>query len=163
MTACDNILLIGLPGSGKSLTGQALAGMLRRSFVDVDQIIIDRHGSIESLFALGESCFRAVESAVLQELSLRHGTVIACGGGVVETAANRLLLPQMGTVFFLDKPASAILPDIDTRGRPLLQADPNVIFALEKRRRPWYIACAHHHIISSGDALQDAKAIRACL
>jgi shikimate dehydrogenase len=114
-----NVMLIGMPGSGKSTTGAALAAQLGRDFIDTDALIVQRAGkSIPELFAQdGEAAFRRIETEVLCEVSKKNGAVIATGGGVVKTPENRHLIRQNSFSVFLDRdPAS-----LPTDGRPLSQ------------------------------------------
>lgn len=114
-----NLLLIGMPGSGKSTLGAALAQKLGRPFIDCDLLLAQRAGrTIPEIFREeGEDGFRAREHALLTELTRGGGAVIAVGGGAVCRADNRDLLRQNSTVVWL-------LRDLDklaTEGRPLSQ------------------------------------------
>ncbi len=98
-----NVFLVGMMGAGKSTVGKALARRLGREFVDCDREIIKRTGvSIATIFEIeGEAGFRARESAVLADVAVRHGTVVATGGGAVLVEANRRLMREKGTVVYL--------------------------------------------------------------
>ena len=100
----DNIVLIGMMGSGKSTIGKLLADEMNFEFVDSDSLIEEREGKlIAEIFAHhGEEHFRRIESQVLMELIRRERCVIACGGGVVEHPRNRWLLKGAENVFYLD-------------------------------------------------------------
>ena len=115
----ENIILIGMPGCGKSSLGRALAEQLGKPFVDADQEIIRRAGkSIPDIFAAeGERGFRKRETQVLAELGARSGLVIATGGGCVTRPENKPLLRQNGKLIWVRRPVS-LLP---TAGRPLSQ------------------------------------------
>jgi shikimate dehydrogenase len=119
-TQMENIILIGMPGSGKSTVGQLLAQRLNRRFVDADQEIVEKAGmSIPDIFAeQGESGFRALETKVLSEIGKQSGLVIATGGGCVTREENYDLLHQNGRIFCLNRELSALPTD----GRPLSQA-----------------------------------------
>lgn len=115
----ENIVLIGMPGCGKSTVGQLVAKELRKPFVDCDAEIEKLAGkSIPRIFAEdGESIFRNWESQVLETLGKQSGLVIATGGGCVTQQENYRLLHQNGTIFWLKR-------DIDKlprEGRPLSQ------------------------------------------
>jgi shikimate dehydrogenase len=129
-----NIALIGMPGSGKSLTGKALAELLERPFYDTDALIVSLAGkSIPDIFSEdGEDAFRKMESDVLREVSKMSGAVISTGGGIVKRSDNRRLLRQNSTIVFLDRP----LPDLSTDGRPLSQKAG--VETLSKERLPLY-------------------------
>ncbi len=118
MMAEENIVLIGMPASGKSTVGKRLAEMMGRPFVDTDALIVEKSGkTIPDLFAqVGESGFRALESAVIGEVSREKGCVIATGGGVVLRSENAALLKENGRVYFLDRSLSLLTATSD---RPL--------------------------------------------
>lgn len=115
----ENIILIGMPGCGKSSLGRALAEQLGKPFVDADQEIVRRAGkSIPDIFAAeGERGFRKRETQVLAELGARSGLVIATGGGCVTRPENKPLLRQNGKLIWVRRPVS-LLPTV---GRPLSQ------------------------------------------
>ena len=115
-----NIALIGMPGSGKSTTGKALAKALGRKFIDLDEELVRRAGrSIPDIFAAdGEAVFRRMETEVVRDICRSSGLVIATGGGVVTQERNRYPLRQNSHVVFLRQPDLSALP---TEGRPLSQ------------------------------------------
>ena len=115
----ENIVLVGMPGCGKSTVGKMLAEKMDKIFLDSDSVIEEQAGmSIPEIFKQsGDSGFRAWETKVLSQLGKRSGLVIATGGGAVTKAENYPLLHQNGTIVWL-------LRDIDllpTSGRPLSQ------------------------------------------
>lgn len=138
----ENIILVGMPGCGKSTLGKLIAERLGRRFVDCDQELVAAVGKpIPQIFAEeGEEGFRAHETAVLADISKESGLVIATGGGVVTRERNLPLMHQNGRVLFLD-----IKPDeLPTDGRPLSQArTPAVLYA---ERLPLYRLAADHII-----------------
>ena len=115
----ENVILVGMPGCGKSTVGKALAERLGREFRDADQMIADRAGcSIPEIFAReGEEGFRARETEILGELGKQSGLIIATGGGCVTREENYSLLHQNGTVYFLKRGLSKLPKE----GRPLSQ------------------------------------------
>lgn len=122
------VALVGLPGSGKSTVGRQLARRLQRQFLDSDHVIEARLGcSIREYFEReGESSFRDVEEAVLDELSQQESGVLSTGGGAVLRPSNRERLKQRTTVVYLksnpDELFRRLRHDVN---RPLLQvADP---------------------------------------
>lgn len=118
-----HVLLIGFMGSGKSTVGRMLASQLGRPFVDLDDRVCALAGtSIERVFAQhGEAAFRRLEADALESLLHEPASVVACGGGVVVSEANRTLLSQLGTVVYLRVGAAEALDRIgDTSSRPLL-------------------------------------------
>jgi len=114
----QNIVLTGMPGSGKSTVGKILARQMGREFVDTDtEIIRLAKKPIADIFAQkGEAYFRELESQVIAQISQRTGLVIATGGGAILREENVRHLRQNGRLYFLDRPLEAIRPSHD---RPL--------------------------------------------
>ena len=138
----ENIILIGMPGSGKSTVGHHLAQRLNRRFVDADTVIKETAGMpIPDIFAeQGETAFRALETKVLSELGKQSGLVIATGGGCVTREENYNLLHQNGRIFCLNRELSAL----PTHGRPLSQAIK--LEEMYRIRKPLYDCFADHQI-----------------
>ena len=130
----ENIILIGMPGCGKSTIGKLLANQLGKAFVDADQYLEKLfHMDIPTIFsAEGEEGFRRKETTVLKELGKKSGLVIATGGGCVTRCANYPLLHQNGTIFWLQRDLS-LLP---TDGRPISQL--HGLSSLYEARQPLY-------------------------
>ena len=130
----ENIILIGMPGCGKSSVGKALAAALNRTFLDADEEIVRRAGcSIPEIFAAqAEAGFRRAESAVLADLGKQSGIVLATGGGCVTRPENYPSLHQNGCIVWLTRDLS-LLP---TDGRPMSQANP--LEALWEKRKALY-------------------------
>ena len=130
-----NVMLIGMPGCGKTTVGRCLAGLTGRDFVDLDEEVEKTAGkTIPQIFAeQGEAAFRRLETEVLEQFSKLSGKVIATGGGVVTRGENRDLLRQNSTVVFLNSPISALA----VAGRPVSQSTPlEVLYAA---RMPNYL------------------------
>ena len=144
----DNLVLTGMPSSGKTTVGRMLAASLGLSFVDSDALIVERIGmSIKDFFAArGEAAFRAVESEVLADLAARRMQVIATGGGAILDPRNVEVLRSSGTLLFLDRSLSGLVP---TEDRPL-SADGGRLERLYRERRPRYLAAADHVIPNDG-------------
>ena len=138
------IFLVGLSGSGKSTAGPLAARALEWEFVDADRLVEERTGRpVTEIFAEdGEEHFRALEAAVLEELSNRSRVVVATGGGAVMTEAGRQALARGYVVWLRLPPAAAaerLLSDPGTEDRPLLQGDPIArLKALAATRGPLY-------------------------
>ena len=115
-----NIVLIGMPGSGKTAVGKHLYGLTKRRFVDIDEEIESSEGrAIPEIFAAsGEEYFRKTESQVLAKFCRESGLVIATGGGVVTTPENKDIIRQNSTAVFIKRK----LKDLATSGRPVTKA-----------------------------------------
>ncbi len=115
----ENVVLTGMPGSGKSTVGKALAEALNRPFFDSDEEIVALAGKpISTIFAEeGEAAFRDLEGLVLGRLANENtGAVIATGGGAVLREENIHALKRTGKIYFLDRDLQYLLPTPD---RPL--------------------------------------------
>lgn len=147
-----NLVLTGLPGSGKSRLGKMLAEKLKVEFYDSDILVEQQSGrSIGDLFAESETCFRTWETGVLQELALLQGAVIATGGGAVLKAENMAALKQKGAVVFLDRNPERIRKDLREDGqRPLLAWNGDRIYELYRKRLPLYEKYADY-IVPDGE------------
>ncbi|MCI6274916.1 MAG: AAA family ATPase, partial [Coriobacteriaceae bacterium] len=159
LSETGNVVLIGMPGCGKTTTGKRLARILGRPFVDIDAAIEARTGESPAriIGAQGEQAFRRVESEITGEYGARSGLVIACGGGVVTVPANYDLLHQNGTIVFIDRP----LPDLETSGRPVSAT--RGVEALARERMGAYRAWADVTLASTGSPSGNAQAIRGLL
>ena len=133
-----NILLIGMPGCGKSTVGALAAERLNRAFYDADVILENRVGMscAEVITREGEEAFRKRESEVLRELGAKRGCVIAAGGGAVTRRENLIPIRENSLVCFLTRETEALATD----GRPLSQQRGTE--ALYRERLPFYHAFA---------------------
>ena len=129
-----NLLLIGMPGCGKTTVGQALAHRLGRKLVDTDALVEEAAGcTIPELFAReDEEAFRRLEHEILCRVGRESGLVIATGGGAVTRPENLDPMRQNSTVIFLRRP----LDQLPVEGRPISQA--NSLEELYRRRLPLY-------------------------
>lgn len=152
-----NLILVGMPGCGKSTLGQAVAAALQREFVDCDAEIVRRAGkSIPEIFAQdGEGAFRALESGVLADVCRGHGLVISTGGGAVLRAENRDAMRQNGRVCLIRR-ALALLP---RDGRPL-SASEDAVARLWEARRAAYESAADFPVENDGTVEAAAEKIR---
>lgn len=150
-----NIVLIGMPGCGKTTIGTLLAEKLGRTLADADEKIISLAGkSIPEIFAQdGEPTFRDWETQALTELGKQSGLVIATGGGCVTQKRNYPLLHQNGYLVWLERDYS-VLP---TDGRPLSQA--NDLGKMYAARKPLYEAFADIRVENAGTPEETAQKI----
>ena len=150
----ENLVLIGMPGCGKTAVGRLLAEQMGRPFYDADALLVERYGDIPTIFAeRGEAAFRGMETEILEELGKQSGAVIATGGGCVTRPENRPLLRQNGRLIWLRRP----LADLPTEGRPLSQT--NRLETLLAQREPMYRAWADFSIDNTGTPEDAAQAI----
>ena len=150
-----NLLLIGMPGCGKTTIGRELARRLNRPLEDVDQCIVKTAGRpIPEIFAQeGEEGFRIREHRALCEVSKESGRVIACGGGIVTRKENWAPMRQNSTVIYLRRDLS-LLP---TSGRPMSQANP--VEKLYRQRAPLYEQLADLMVDNQGTPEETAQEI----
>lgn len=114
----ENIVLTGMPSSGKTTVGKYLACITGKEFIDTDDEIVKKIGmDIPSYFAkYGEKAFRDVESEVIGEISKKNGLIISTGGGAILRKENVRSLKQNGRVYFLNRSLELLTP---TSSRPL--------------------------------------------
>ncbi|HPU17442.1 MAG TPA: shikimate kinase [Bacillota bacterium] len=154
-TEVQNIVIIGMPGSGKSTVGALLAEITGRELVDTDEKIVSLAGmSIPEIFATeGEEGFRRREREVVWDVGMKSGAVIVTGGGVVLDKRNYAPLHQNGRIYWLMRDVSAL----ERAGRPLsVNAD---IYAMERERRPHYEAFADASVENKAAPHDAARAI----
>ncbi len=151
-----NLILIGMPGSGKTTIGKKLAELLNRPFVDADDALIEAAGmDIPSYFAVyGEAGFRDLECKVLAELGKRSGWIISTGGGCILREENYNALHQNGKIFWIRRDPEKLPRD----GRPLSQnADLAKMYEI---RKPHYARFADTIIDNDSDLLDAVNAIK---
>lgn len=142
-----NIVLIGMPSSGKTTIGKIISEKSGMEFIDTDDEIIKRIGmTIPEFFEKeGEREFRRIESEVCRDLSCEQGRVIATGGGAVESEDNMRRLAYNGLLVYLDTPSELLTA---TDSRPL-SADADKLMALYERRLPLYEGYADEGVDNS--------------
>ena len=151
-----NIVLIGMPGCGKTTVGRLLASMTGRRFADTDGLIEEAAGCScgDLLRARGEAAFRALETEALSRVCRESGLVIATGGGAVTRPENRDILRQNGVVFHLERPLDAL----STAGDRPLSASPERLKQLWLERAPMY-AAFRDAAVANADAQTAAREI----
>ena len=131
-----NIVLIGMPSSGKTTIGKALAARIGKRFADTDELIVGTTGkSIPEIFEKeGEKVFREIEKKVICDIAVNDGTVIATGGGVILDEKNVLALKRNGVIVYLDRKIDNL---IATDSRPL-SSNVDALKKLYAKRKPLY-------------------------
>ena len=155
-----NIVLIGMPGCGKTTVGKLLSEHGGRPFLDTDSMIEERAGCTcgDYLRANGEEAFRKLETEVLKDACKRTGCVISTGGGVVTRKENLGILRQNGVIFHLDRPLEVLSRSGD---RPLSDT-PEKLMELYKARAPMY-AGMRDAVVLNEDAEKTAREIECLL
>ncbi len=157
-----NLVLIGMPGSGKTKMGQLLARRFALPLLDTDAMVEAAAGMpIPQIFErFGEGRFRDMESQAALQAAQVRGAVVATGGGMVLRQANMDALARTGVIFFRDRPPQAILGE-DHKGRPLLAQDAQRVFQLYEERLGLYKRYAHHYIAPTETYQEAAEQIAA--
>lgn len=145
------ILLIGMPGCGKSTLGRLLAEILGYKFIDMDVHIEKNVGmEVKKIFASrGEEFFREKESEACVELSNLTQVVVASGGGVVKNSNNMICFSNF-LIIFINRPLELIIKDVDTESRPLLKDGKENLITLYRERIDLYKMYKELEIINDG-------------
>lgn len=153
-----HLILVGLPGSGKTTVGRLAAARLGLPFADCDALVEEIAGmTIPRIFARqGEAQFRCLEQRALLALCGGARQVIATGGGAVVEEENRKLIKENGFVVFLDRDIADIERCVGNIERPLLQT--HNLRELAQQRRAWYLECADA-VVRGGTAEELAEQI----
>ena len=154
----ENIVLVGMPSSGKSTVGAQLARMTGRTLIDTDDLVVEKLGMpiSEFLKTHPESEFRDVESEAVKEAASKNGVIIATGGGAILRNENVTYLKQNSRLYFLNRSLEKLIPTAD---RPLSSS----IEALKQRydeRYGKYIACADVTVDGDGTPEEVAEIIK---
>lgn len=155
----ENIVLTGMPASGKSTVGKCLADRLGRAFFDLDEEIVRVAGrTIPEIFASeGEGAFRDLEARVLREhLAQKNGIVLATGGGAILRDENVDQLRRNSRIYFLDRPLELLMP---TEDRPLASSA-DMIRRRYEERYDRYCTTADHRIDGAGSVEEVAQTIK---
>lgn len=156
------VYLVGMPGSGKSSVGPALAELLAVPFVELDAEIERADGrKISRIFAEdGEAAFREREAAALVDAATHDPSVVSCGGGVVLEPANRVTLRATGEVVFLSVPLDVLEARVaPAADRPLIRESGD-LERLFLDREPLYREFAGHVVDGTGSVAEVAERVR---
>ena len=148
-----NIVLTGMPASGKTTIGRIIAQKLNRELIDTDLLIEkDQDMTIPQIFhQFGENYFRDVETRIIKEAAAKTGTVISTGGGAVLRGENVEALKLSGRIFFIDRDPAALTPTSD---RPKAFNREEIMKRYEERY-DIYVSTADH-IIKSEETAEEA-------
>jgi len=144
-----SIVLIGMPGCGKSTIGEMISEKIQMTFIDADVYIREStNHTIAELFENGEDGFRDIEANAVMELSKKNPAVIATGGGVIKRYENILNLKKTGIIIYINRPIENIVEDIDVVARPLLAKDPSQLYKLLEERCDLYKKYSDHEVMN---------------
>lgn len=149
LSAKQNIVLVGMPGSGKTTIGKLLAKQHSMKFIDTDEQIVKRtEKSIPQIFSeIGEQGFRKIETEIIRSISGVQNTVISTGGGAILNKNNIDILKENGKVYFIDRPLCEI---VATSDRPLSSNKDDLIKRYEERY-PLYCSCCDKQVAIESD------------
>ncbi len=146
-----NIVIIGMPGSGKTIVGSLVAEKLLMEFIDMDKNLeIREQMTVTEMFAINEEYFRNTETDYAMELCNKDSLVISTGGGIVKRKENIDYLKHNSIIVFLNRPVENIISDIDINSRPLLKESIDNIYELYKERIELYKKYCDIEILNDG-------------
>lgn len=146
-----NIVLIGMPGCGKTTIGKILSEKLNMKYCDIDEYIEKKTGrTIPEIFQDGEEEFRRIEREAVLEVSKGKDMAIATGGGVIKSFINIENLRRNGIIIFINRPIENIMGDIDADNRPLIKDKKEKLYSLYKERYPLYKKYCDYQVMNIG-------------
>ena len=138
-----NIVIIGMPGVGKTSVADAIGNMTELKVIDIDREIEREHGPIPAIFSeKGEPYFRALEKETVAQAAKEKGAVIATGGGSVLDKDNVRALQETGTIYWIRRP----LEELAQNGRPLSAGGMDALETLWEKRKDLYAGAAHEEL-----------------
>jgi len=150
----NKVVLIGMPGCGKSTIGKLISKELNLNFIDMDNYIEDMASkTIPQLFEQGEDYFRDFETLACKELSEKSNVLISSGGGVIKRKENIEILKKESYIIFINRPLEELLNDIDISKRPLLKDGIEKLIKLYEERYELYKS-------SADDIIKNDKGLR---
>ncbi|MBQ6820087.1 MAG: shikimate kinase [Clostridium sp.] len=155
------VLLIGMPGCGKTTIGKEVARNLGYSFCDMDNYIEEiSKSSIKELFKKGEDYFRDYETKACNNLSnINENIIISSGGGVVKRKENIDFFVEKGIIIFIDRPIENIISDVNIETRPLLKEGREKLYNLYLERYNLYKDYCHYRITNDKSVETVVKSI----
>ena|SRR5471030_2564351 len=151
----NKVVLIGMPGCGKSTIGKIVSKELNLNFFDMDKYIESMAAkTIPQLFEKGEDYFRDFETLACKELSEKNNILISSGGGVVKRKENIEILKKESYIIFIDRPLEDLLNDVDISKRPLLKDGSEKIIKLYEERYELYMLYANQ-IVKNDKNIRD--------
>ena len=155
-----NLVLIGMPGCGKSTCARILSEISGRECIDTDSMVAENSGEpIPDIFAkYGEAEFRNRETEAVRLAGKGAGKIIATGGGAILKEENRIALRENSTVIFLDAPTDALATD----GRPLSK-NADALAKMKAERLGFYLETADFAVEVSPDPKETVRRILECV
>jgi shikimate kinase len=161
MNNCDrNIVLIGMPGCGKTTIGRMLANELGKKLIDIDSYIEKQAGcTISRIFEQGEQLFRRLETEAIYALENERASVITTGGGIIKNASNMESLHKHGIIVYIDRNIKDIANDININTRPLLAKGTQQLAQLYAERHGLYVKYSDFTVKNEGQITEVMKNI----
>lgn len=157
----DKVVLIGMPGCGKSTIGKLLSKELNLEFFDMDKYIENMTSkTIPQLFEKGEEYFRDFETLACKELCEKSNILISSGGGVVKRKENIEILKKESYIIFIDRPLENLLSDVDISNRPLLKEGREKLIKLYEERYKLYKSSADQIVINDKGVIDTVDEIK---